>query len=275
MATIQFKPWPKIARLNRDIVVTEKIDGTNAAVLILPLGGTAAADGQPVTVDNIPFDPEGPQPARLFEDDERNSVIRYGDYVLFAQSRTRFITPKYDNFGFAQWVAENATGLVETLGVGRHFGEWWGRGIQRGYGINERRFSLFDTNRWEAEEVFSAGVPGLRVVPVLYRGPFDEDEIILSLSMLRDFGSVAAPRYEDPEGIVIYHTAANTAFKVTLKGDEGPKGGHSIVLNQAPPRNLWGDAAVPDQYIPMSAKRDRFTGAILDAAARVPRLENL
>lgn len=27
----EFRPWPKIARLNRDIVITEKIDGTAAA----------------------------------------------------------------------------------------------------------------------------------------------------------------------------------------------------------------------------------------------------
>lgn len=32
--TLEFQPWPKIARLNRDIVITEKIDGTNAAVHI-------------------------------------------------------------------------------------------------------------------------------------------------------------------------------------------------------------------------------------------------
>lgn len=29
---IEFTPFPKIARLNRTVVVTEKIDGTNAAV---------------------------------------------------------------------------------------------------------------------------------------------------------------------------------------------------------------------------------------------------
>ncbi len=27
-----FKPWPKIPRLRRDIVITEKIDGTNAII---------------------------------------------------------------------------------------------------------------------------------------------------------------------------------------------------------------------------------------------------
>ena len=27
-----FRDWPKIARLNRDVVITEKIDGTNGAI---------------------------------------------------------------------------------------------------------------------------------------------------------------------------------------------------------------------------------------------------
>ena len=28
----EFKPWPKIARLNRTVIVTEKIDGTNGII---------------------------------------------------------------------------------------------------------------------------------------------------------------------------------------------------------------------------------------------------
>jgi hypothetical protein len=38
----EFKPWPKIARLNRDITITEKIDGTNAAVIVTEEGEVAA-----------------------------------------------------------------------------------------------------------------------------------------------------------------------------------------------------------------------------------------
>src|SRR6185436_16764358 len=34
----EFKPFPKIARLSREIVVTEKIDGTNAQVYITDEG---------------------------------------------------------------------------------------------------------------------------------------------------------------------------------------------------------------------------------------------
>jgi hypothetical protein len=31
------------------------------------------------------------------------------------------------------------------------------------------------------------------------------------------------PGFMDPEGIVVYHVAANQMFKVTLKGDDAPK----------------------------------------------------
>ena len=34
MSDLTFEAWPKIARLNRDCIITEKIDGTNAAVIV-------------------------------------------------------------------------------------------------------------------------------------------------------------------------------------------------------------------------------------------------
>lgn len=40
--SIEFQPWPKIARLNREITITEKIDGTNAAVIVTEEGEVAA-----------------------------------------------------------------------------------------------------------------------------------------------------------------------------------------------------------------------------------------
>lgn len=183
MSAIEFQPWPKIARLNREIVVTEKIDGTNAAIGV-------TEDGE-----------------------------------VYAQSRTRIITPDQDNFGFAGWVHRNAPDLRDTLGVGLHFGEWWGQGIQRGYGLTQKVFSLFNAARWaDALPQWEGLGFALRVVPVLYEGPYDQSAILATLSRLRDHGSVAAPGYMKPEGIVVYHTAAKTMFKVTLEKDEAPKG---------------------------------------------------
>jgi hypothetical protein len=45
-----------------------------------------------------------------------------------------------------------------------------------------------------------------------------------ALTMLRENGSFAAPGFNDPEGIVVYHTAARQTFKVTLENDEAAKG---------------------------------------------------
>ncbi len=198
---MEFEAWPKIARLNRDIVVSEKIDGTNSAVLIGnedDYSDTSALD----TMVNVAGH----------------------DYTVQAQSRTRLITPDQDNFGFAAWVAEHAEDLVRLLGPGRHFGEWWGSGIQRGYGLpkGERRFSLFNTERYTHLQ----SEPGMLVslVPELYRGPFSEEAIKIELDALRDCGSYAAPGFMKPEGVVVYHTAARVAFKVTLEKDEAPKG---------------------------------------------------
>lgn len=37
-------------------------------------------------------------------------------------------------------------------------------------------------------------------------------------------GSWAAPGYMTPEGVVVFHTASNQLFKVTIEKDESPKG---------------------------------------------------
>ncbi len=44
------------------------------------------------------------------------------------------------------------------------------------------------------------------------------------LGKLRTEGSVAVPGYANPEGVVVFHTAASQLFKVLLEGDELPKG---------------------------------------------------
>jgi len=45
-----------------------------------------------------------------------------------------------------------------------------------------------------------------------------------TIELLRGFGSMAAPGFMQPEGVVVFHTATNTLFKKTLDNDEAPKG---------------------------------------------------
>jgi len=267
-----FKEFPKIPRLNREIVITEKIDGTNAAIVIERV-----------------YDPAGEQLPLVWS--------------VRAQSRNRFLTVEDDQFGFAKWVEENRAALIYALGEGTHFGEWWGKGIQRNYGLDVKRFSLFNTTRWivreegkedrldaSLAEIKANGV-SIDVVPVLYRGPWtgnlgykndkgewfkvsevhdpvwpeleaaqmevqtladrivevfggeNMSEIVRAellkvlpfnprprfapnfiLEWLKRNGSVAAPGFKHPEGIIVYHTAGDLMFKATVKKDEEWKG---------------------------------------------------
>ena len=76
---MEFEAFPKMARLSREIVITEKLDGTNAQICIGEDGSFAVG------------------------------------------SRTRWITPEEDNYGFARWAYDRKDELMQ-LGAGRHFG---------------------------------------------------------------------------------------------------------------------------------------------------------
>ncbi len=175
---MEFKEFPKMSRFSREVIVTEKIDGTNASIFI-------GEDGE-----------------------------------FLIGSRTRWITPEADNFGFARWATEHKDELL-LLGFGHHFGEWWGSGIQRGYGLDkgEKRFSLFNITRWSENRP-----PCCHVVPELWRGNFDELVVPTIMTELKfKTGSLANPGFMNPEGIVIFHTAAMIGFKKTFDKDDSGK----------------------------------------------------
>ena len=190
-----FTPFPKLARLQREVIITEKIDGTNAQIFIT--------------------------------DDGR----------MLTGSRTRWIYPEDDNFGFAAWARDHKDELMQ-LGPGHHFGEWWGRGIQRNYGLDERRFSLFNVARWclhgETPEQIPTADPRIvkmqevlprccHLVPIMRRGINITTMAESALYELSQRGSIAAPGYKFPEGIVVFHVAGNVGFKMTLDNDGVPK----------------------------------------------------
>jgi len=191
-----FKDFTKIARLSREVVITEKIDGTNGRICNVPI-------------------------AKGYHDDKMLGYWYGPDastWAMYAGSRTRWITPSDDNYGFAKWALANFEDL-KNLGPGAHFGEWWGQGIQRKYGLTEKRFSLFNAAKWGESRPACCNV-----VPVLFRGPFETQFVDGTLKALAERGSVAAPGFMKPEGIVIFHSAARTLFKKTLEKDESPKG---------------------------------------------------
>lgn len=197
MTDVEFKSFPKMARLNREMLVSEKIDGTNACIHITETG------------------------------------------QFLTGSRNRWITPADDHCGFSAWAHRHINELL-LLGPGTHFGEWWGHGVQRGYGLTkgEKRWSLFNAVRWctygaEPQKIATAD-PRIEkwqevlpecchLVPVLYRGLFDSERVDRAADRLRMNGSVAAPGFSNPEGVVVYHVAGNVGFKVTLENDNRRK----------------------------------------------------
>lgn len=176
-----FVSFPKLYRLKGPVIVTEKIDGTNAQIYI-------------------------------------------SDTEFKAGSRTRWITSNKDNFGFARWAYDNREDLTRVLGNGKHYGEWWGQGIQRGYGMKTKIFSLFNTTRWsDPETIALLGNFNISVVPVLYSGAFNTTEFDRILAELKVSGSIAAPGFMNPEGIVIYDTQSGIGFKKTYDYDDTGK----------------------------------------------------
>ncbi len=161
---MEFKEFSKITRLNNvRWAITQKMHGTNASVWIIP-----NAEG------GIDFN---------------------------VGSRTRFITPDDDNYGFARFVYENKDKFIELLGPGVHFGEWAGPGINSGEGLTEKTFFLFD--HWKYPEGRPLP-PRTRVVPVLAKGGGTQAVPIEAVFMaLKSNGSQAAPGFMRPEGIVV------------------------------------------------------------------------
>ena len=182
----EFKEFKNIPRLSREIIITEKIDGSNGVICI----------------------------------------TEEGDFLV--GSRNRWLDDHNDNFGFYHWAMENKEELLK-LGLGYHYGEWWGNGIQRGYNLpkGEKRFSLFNCGKWVKDK----NIPLLEkqeycpnccyVVPILWTGMFNTELIGRTIEKLYLYGSLTSPGFMQPEGIIIYHKAGNLYFKKTIENDEG------------------------------------------------------
>lgn len=210
----EFTPYGKTPRLNRDIIITEKIDGTNAGIRIEQVEEPFSQNETSLGASFWPGTGEGPT-----------------HYAVTAQSRNRIITPNHDgqstdNAGFAAWVYEHAGVLIPALGVGMHFGEWFGKGVNgHGYG-QDKMFALFNPDRYDQEALGQARQDGVNIdtVPVLYRGPFLQDAIEDAVAYLRREGSqVFGAEGMEAEGVIVFHSASRQVYKVLCKNDDIPK----------------------------------------------------
>lgn len=197
-----FEKFPSLTRFSHGWTVTEKLDGTNGAILI---------------------EHESQVPEE-FRDQALLKTNAIQPTYLFAQSRNRMLSLEQDNHGFARWVYDNAEALAKELGEGRHFGEWVGKGVnKRHYNLDQKVFALFNTHRWAGLNALDGR---LRCVPVLADNQYlgEPGEVFADiLEGLKVGGSHFSPGFMDPEGIVMRHGPSGTLFKKTFDYDEKGK----------------------------------------------------
>lgn len=146
--------------------------------------------------------------------------------VLFG-SRNRYISANDDNMGFVSFF-KNYTNQLGTLTNYieeekliypiRIYGEWFGKGIQRGYNLEAKFFMPF--NEYLAIKMIDAGIPHIKMPVTLYSGKFSVEILEGCMNKLKDEGSQVVPGYNRPEGVVVYFPKHNFRLKETF---EGPK----------------------------------------------------
>jgi hypothetical protein len=184
----EFKSFTDIKRYKNgiNVTITEKIHGSNAQICV-------------------------------YSDDDDEGKLK-----IVAGSRTRWLEPGVsDNYGFGAWVAANSEELISYLGLGRHYGEWYGAGINHGYSLKEKRLVLFNTHRWQ--QVVAGGKPlpaRVDLIPVLYQGPFYETVVDECIVRLKREGSILAPGCMKPEGVVVYFHDVDIMRKCVIDPEE-------------------------------------------------------
>lgn len=146
------------------------------------------------------------------------SITITEDGKFLTGSRNRFIVPGDDNYGFALWANENKQDLLR-LGEGTHYGEWWGKGIQRGYGLDHKVFSLFNP-------AGAAAVPACcSVVPLIFHGKLMDYLAERSLTWVPEKSIAAAKfgsEFDRVEGLMFYFHNSELYMKQLV--ELGPKG---------------------------------------------------
>ena len=141
--------------------------------------------------------------------DEHSHLVNVG-------SRNRLITPLDDNFGFAKCAVDNKEDL-EKLGPGVHYGEWYGSGIQRRYGLKEKRFALFNYHTRTPENTPDC----CEVIKPFYVGEFSFDILNQAIEELKEKGSFQVPGFMNPEGVIVHLLNTKRMFKWTFENNEG------------------------------------------------------
>lgn len=186
----EFQAWPKIPRLfgNKPIIVTEKVNGSNAAI-------------------QIPEDDSG-----VFAQSRKKVITPTSDNFGFARWVDANADELKDLLGYG-------------IHFGEWYGEGIQKNELR---ITGKRFMLFNVTRWAPEfedglkvERFEA--LGIEVATVVYEGPMHTPAIQSAVDHLRVNGSAHRPGGK-AEGVVVFHVASGELFKVMCENDDMAKG---------------------------------------------------
>jgi len=176
----KFQAWPKTTRLCSRCVVTEKLHGSNCAIIF-----------------------------HVYDEEDGERTI-----AIAAQTRNRLVNIQNDQTGIAAWVLANHETLLHDLvqvdenglaklGTFYHYGELMTRGH------NEPHFYLFNTRRWGASQFLTRT---LKTVPVLFEGEYYEGLVEEMLEDLRANGSRVHPGLP-AEGVVTFWPGDETMKK--------------------------------------------------------------
>ena len=189
---MSYPSFPSIERLeNLYCHITEKVDGTNGLIEI------------------------GIQTDLLL-------TVNFG-------SQNRYISSHDDNMGFVNFFEQHTGDIFNIYDMIKEekgditlplhiYGEWFGKGIQRGYGLADKHFMPF--SEFLATKLIDAGVPNIKMPVTLHSGKFSIATLDGCMNKLKDEGSQVIPGYNRPEGVVIYFPTYNFRLKETF---EGPK----------------------------------------------------
>lgn len=195
----EFHSYPKIPRYeNETFTLSEKIDGSNGVINI--------------------------------NDDGKIIAGSRTQWLIGQDSKGRNI----DNHGFRQWVADHHDDLLK-LGVGTHYGEWYGNKINRKYGLDHNRFMLFNRTRYESNiskqmaiQSICPGTPSTR--DELFPSCCELETVLMDNvcfnalpDLVREFcksfitnGSRHVPGFKNPEGLIVRSNLRGTLYKVII-----------------------------------------------------------
>lgn len=183
----EFIKFPKIPRLSKGMIVTEKIDGTNAQIVITGDGEIYAGS--------------------------RNRWIEIGDdnygFAGWVEKNKEELLKLGPGQHFGEWWG---------LGIQRNYGQKEKRFSLFNVGRWKEFYQAHLDGKTDAWPVCCD------LVPTLYEGELDTQVVQDCIDDLNLNGSKAAPGFMKPEGVVVYHVASRTAYKKMCENDKLHKG---------------------------------------------------